>query len=196
MSWLLNKYAMGLLLIAGVVSAGWWGYHTIDKAFTDRTQLRKKVKKVQKQADAARQERDAARRDARKSAQDLVDEIKLRESIAHVAEARQQEIQKELSNARQRLREWKDSASPDLARCLDVIVPAGAISVHERPEAAPAGASHSEGLHHPASTVHGDDPGAAASRSADIHTAPGPRDVPRLGPGAERKAQRYADVGQ
>lgn len=196
MSWLLNKYTLRLLLAAAVAGGVWWGYHTIHKAFTDRTQLQKQVDDDKDAIKAAEQARDDARRDARKKAQDLQDEIRLRETIAHLAKVREQQTRKELSHARDTLQHWKDTASPELARCLNVVVPAEPGSVHQRPTPAATGAEDGHGLHHPAGPVHGNRPGAAAGRSTDIHAAPGPRDVPRLGPDAERQAQRYADVGQ
>lgn len=135
------------ILTALVLGGAWYGYHSITTAFSERDALRAQVK--QQKADLAAQveaTRDALNQ-AAENASKYETERKLREAITHKANAREQQTNEDLTHAKRELARWRAAASPTLAKCLDVIVPDGAVGLPDGPAKASTAADGGAGTH-------------------------------------------------
>lgn len=121
--------AYAIAAIVAILGA-WYGVDRIAGAFRDRDALQTKVADMEKdRADLvqdlheARAATERQKADAEAAARDHARELALREDVNRNAAARSAAIQKELSDAKRNLELWRRKAEPDLARCLDVVVP-------------------------------------------------------------------------
>lgn len=159
------RLAIIAALAAALLGGGWYARSVV----SDRDALRVKVTQQKADIEEARQQAESAKQKAKKAAQDAARETKLREDIATKANARDEQIAEDLRHAEQQIAHWREQADPTLARCLDVVVPAGAVSVPPGPAYTHTGGSG--GLRPATEPIHDARHSAGSSGSTDIQPA-------------------------
>lgn len=193
----MTKILIYVLALAGVIGGAWWGVNAITGAFHDRTALQAQAEKDKRAIEDANIAADSARQDAIDAAHAADDERKLREDIARKANMRNKQTQQDLDHAKRKLEQWKRNASPELARCLDVVVPACAVSVQHSPEAIPVCAGGGQGGAAAAtSAVHGPSRSARAARSSHRNAVDKPSGVQSSAANGQRATDRLVQVGR
>lgn len=133
-----------LIVTVGLFAGAAWGAWSVYDAFSERADLRRDVVAARAALQDQRDKTADARVQAARLTQQLATEIKLRETIAAAANTRHQQIMQDLDHALAQLDYVRDHATPDLARCLDTVLPAGAVRLPDAGTPAAAAANRGD----------------------------------------------------